>query len=881
MILEIFSAFPICVHRWNLWKKTFFPDLSSLMKIPFRFFRGASAFLATASLALGFVSLEARAESTGLRIGKDAVPSVTVLPPDNEELTGIAAVLKDNLKEITGVELPVGDGGWTGRGILLALAPSLPESEKDLSGLLKEKPPEAYGYDISGDRAVIAGNSPKALRDGVYALLEQLGCRWLIPSERWTVIPKASKVVLPAQQIVSVPDFFYRSIWYAYGIGNMGQEIADELKRTYGIWCDGNRLGGVTKYKIGHTYASTVLRHRAEFEAHPEYFAMAEDGTRLPFALHQSLCYSNPQVAKFFIEDKLAELRADKEENPNNYVVSMDPNDGTKECFCEECKKLGNGSDQALHLANQVARELRKEFPDAVATMYAYASHRLPPEKTTAEPNIEIQVAMGFNKTQYTLEQLVALWMEKVSSVGIRDYFGVMAWDWGLPGRGKASSYKYVSENLPKYHAWGARAFNTETNANWASFGPASYLASKLLWNVKADPEAIYDDFFAKGFGKAAGEVKELYAMFSRSQNLTRQNIHRWLVQLDKAFQTAQEEDVGVQQRLTDLAAFLHYAVLYRQWDLALESGNQDKAYEALRPLLEFTWRIRDRNMVHAYALQRRLVNSGHDKIRPLREGWKFSDPEAVWRHLELLSDEEIRIIFRNDLKENPPDARIVEFSNTLKPLGEPSGKEALTGALRYQTVWHVLVEKDEHLAFKLPMSGVKANYKLEIFDQDNALVWESEASVSETASRYEQKPFEMEVKFPAPGQYTLVFRAGEDYVPQFPPDLKVVLDVSQEKFPLLRMFGPGYFFVPKGVENILVSTDGRFSVMPPGATKRTDYTGADNDPKLECIVIPVDGQDGQVWTLHASTSGKNALLNIPPYVATDPGRLLVPDDVK
>ena len=851
------------------------------MKILCSYFAPVPTHLLAACLILGFASAESRAETAGLRISKEAAPAVTVLPAGNEELAGIAAVLKDTVKEITGVELPSGDGAWAGRGILLALTKSLPDSEKELAGLLKAKPLEAYGYNITADRAVIAGNSPKALRDGVYALMEQLGCRWLVPSKRWTIIPKAAEVILPAQQLVSVPDFFYRSIWYAYGVGNRGEPISDELDASYKTWCDANRLGGVTHYKIGHTYASTVGRHQAEFEAHPEYFAMAEDGTRLSFAQHQSLCYSNPQVAKLFIEDKLAELRADKLENPDNYVVSMDPNDGTKECFCEECKKLGNGSDQALHLANQVARELRKEFSDAVVTMYAYASHRLPPEKITVEPNIEIQVAMGFNKTQYTLEQLVDLWMKKVSSVGIRDYFGVMAWDWGLPGRGKASSYKYVSENLPKYYSWGARAFNTETNANWASFGPASYLASKLLWNVKADPKAVYDDYFAKGFGNAASEVEELYSLFSRSQDLNRQNVHRWLAQLDKAFQAAKGEGDGVQQRLTDLAAFLHYAILYRQWELALESGDQEKAYEALRPLLEFTWRIRDRNMVHAYALQRRLVNSGHDKIRPLREGWKFNDPEAVWKHPQLLNDGEIRTLFQNDLKANPPDARLAEFSENLKPLGEPTGDEALTGALRYQTVWHVLVEKDEHLSFTLPMRGVRANYKLEIFDRDNAPVWESEASVSETASRYEQKPFEMEVKFPAPGQYKMVFQAGEDYVPQFPPGLKVVLDMSQEKFPLLRMFGPGYFYVPKGTENILVSTDGRFSVVRPGATVRTDYSGVDNDQKLECIVIPVDGQDGQVWTLHASTSGKNALLNIPPYLATEPGRLLVPEDVK
>jgi len=841
----------------------------------------APLFLA-ASLLYVFSPGLLRADSPGLRVSKDAVPPIAVLPGNDEKLQEIAGIFRSNLKDMTGLELP-GATTWSGRGILIALASSLPESEKEISARLKSKSLEAYSLDVSTERAVIAGNSPKALRDGVYALLGQLGCRWLVPSKRWTVIPKLSEVVLPAQQAVSVPDFFYRSIWYAYGVGNRGDAVTDELEEAYKTWSDANRLGGATKYKAGHTYPTTVGRHEAEFRAHPEYFAMDEKGNRLAFSQYHSLCYSNPEVGKFFVADKLAEMREDKKEDPNTYVVSMDPNDGTKECFCEECRKLGNGTDQALYLANTVARELRREFPDAVVTMYAYASHRLPPEKVVAEPNVEIQVAMGFNKTQYTLEQLVALWMKKVSSVSIRDYFGVMAWDWGLPGRGKASSYKYVSENLPEYYAWGARAFNTETNANWASFGPASYLAARLLWDIKGNPAEFYDDFFISGFGKASPEVKELYAMFSRSSDLTRQNLHIWLVQLDKALQAAKQEGPDVQQRLTDLAAFLHYAVLYRQWEMALDSGDQDRAYEAVKPLLEFTWRIRDRNMVHAYALQRRLVNSGHPKLQPLRDGWKFNDPNAVWKHPDLLKDDEILATFKKDLQENPTDSRLVEFSEVLKPLGAapPSLQENITGALRKQTVWHVLVEKEDQLKFKLPMSGVKASYKLEIFDKEGSLVWEKETAVAETATRYEQKPFEFDVEFPSPGLYRLVLRGGEDYLPKFPDGLKVVLDMSQEKFPVMRMFGPGYFYVPKGTEKILVATDGRFSLIPPGGSARADYSAADNDPKLECVVIPVDGHDGEVWTLNASTSGRNAFLNIPPYLATDPARLLVPEDVK
>ena len=87
-----------------------------------------------------------------------------------------------------------------------------------------------------------------------------------------------------------------------------------------------------------------------------------------------------------------------------------------------------------LHLANYVARELREKHPEAWVGLYAYSTHRLPPT-IAVEPNVYVQVAMGFNRTQYTLAELVELWSKKVGAIGLREYYGVEAWDWGLPGR--------------------------------------------------------------------------------------------------------------------------------------------------------------------------------------------------------------------------------------------------------------------------------------------------------------------------------------------------------------------------------------------------------------------------------------------------------------
>ncbi len=139
-------------------------------------------------------------------------------------------------------------------------------------------------------------------------------------------------------------------------------------------------------------------------------------------------------------------------------------------------------------------------------------------------------------------------------------------------------------------------------------------------------------------------------------------------------------------------------------------------------------------------------------------------------------------------------------------------------------------------------------------------------------------KSFTLPVRFPGPGQFQVTIEAGENYLPQFPEDLAVVLEASDAHHPTFRMFGDAYFFVPPDTERILLKTTDRFSVIAPGETARTDYSVEDEDPTLECIVIPVeDGQAGKVWTLASHTAGAGYFLNIPPYLAPRPDKILVP----
>lgn len=815
----------------------------------------------------------------------DGGVKINIAPAEDKQLAETASMLAGYIQEMTG-------SAKQDVSITLALTGHIvrknPTADK-----LGDMNTGAYAIvKTDPNQLLIAGNSVKAVTDGVYDFLGELGCRWLTPGKNWRIIPKISQLKLPEIDRATQPAFLSRTIFYAYGVG--GDDLSKDMAATYQEWSKANRMGSVFTYRCGHAYPSTLGRFAKEFETHPEYFAMKKDGTRFPFGKFNSICYSNPDVAALFIKDKLDELEANTKKDPADIMVSMDPNDGSTECFCENCKKLGNGTDQALHLANQVADALAAKNPKALVGLYAYASHRMPPEKIEARPNICVQQAMGFNKTGLSYKELLDRWSKKVKQIGIRDYLGVMAWDWGLPGRGKGASMSYIKEKIPAYHNWGAITYNSEINANWGSFGAPVYVATRLLWDPKADAEAAYSDFLSHAYGPAAGEMRKLYSAWSENQSLTRTNLHEWLDLMNAAWEKGKNSDPGVKSRLADMMAYIHYAVLFRKWELAEDSRDRAKAYEALRPLLTFTWQTRDRQMVHAYALQRRLVNSGAPVLKPLDPEWRFNEPKAVWKADGLLTDEQVIELFKKDIADYPADDRIKSFSGELVPLPPEIAVTCFTpkqltpeltaqilskttpavGSVRGRSVWHFLIRPEDSRDFEVTLTGAQGEYTLEIFDNSGKSIFDGQEDVE---ANTKDKTVAFKVNVPQNGLYTAAVNAPGDYQCKFSGSMPCVIEVSHKNSPHFRQFGQAYFFVPKGTKELLLLTDTRLSISPPAPSgARKDYSPADFGSR-ECIQIPAGEDAGKVWKMINQTSGKTLFFNIPPYVAEHPSRLLVP----
>src|SRR5436190_8525 len=66
---------------------------------------------------------------------------------------------------------------------------------------------QAYRIITQGGRVLVNGESPPAISYGIYALLEKLGCDWVMPGKLGEIIPKRSNVLLPDMDETEQPAF--------------------------------------------------------------------------------------------------------------------------------------------------------------------------------------------------------------------------------------------------------------------------------------------------------------------------------------------------------------------------------------------------------------------------------------------------------------------------------------------------------------------------------------------------------------------------------------------------------------------------------------------------------------------------------------------------
>ncbi len=284
--------------------------------------------------------------------------------------------------------------------------------------------------DVSADAIVLTAPRTLGIVNGLYAILDDWGCRWVLPGELGEVIPTADTLTLTAGRRVirSGLDSRVDSDW------RQGDDYPDWLRR--------NRRARQTWITAQH-YWLNAIPPATYFEEHPEYFALI-GGKRVP----SQLCTSNPEVRELMVR-KAREFFAS---HPTADSFPMDPADNFDHCQCEACTRLDTPgelcggypcvSNRVAAFANDVAERLAADYPDKLVGFYAYANKKNPPTIPLND-----HVVIGYTRDSSSLLHLtphdavsssVAYWddLERWQAVCPRIYayeYDPISWIGGLP----------------------------------------------------------------------------------------------------------------------------------------------------------------------------------------------------------------------------------------------------------------------------------------------------------------------------------------------------------------------------------------------------------------------------------------------------------------
>jgi len=419
--------------------------------------------------------------------------------------TWAAEDLADHLQQISGAEVPIITGSSLPEGSVIvvgggAIATQLGIGVDDLGE-------EGYRIKTVGDDLVIAGGRQRGTMYGVYAFLEQLGCRWWYPGE--STIPKMSPLQIPELDLTGTPALEYRDFLY----GEMND--SDEAQ----LWRARNRVnGGFYKKmdeKLGSAVTFDTLVHSYNrlappwtyFKEHPEYYAL-RNGKRV----QSQPCFSSTPMVELMAEAMKKEIA----EHPEWIHFTVGQNDNDNYCQCEGCTALIDQfgpQGMQMHFAQRIATIVRETYPDIRFNVPAYEWSRAVPKgrmvpfenmSTTLcsiECNFGQPLAEGTSEINAEFRKDIEEW----SAISER----LLIWDY-------TTNFKHYLLPYPNYYvltpnvkffadhkAVGIMHQGANSTRNSQFSGLYLWVLAKSLWNPDSDGIALIEEFMNGYYGPA------------------------------------------------------------------------------------------------------------------------------------------------------------------------------------------------------------------------------------------------------------------------------------------------------------------------------------------------------------------------------------------
>ena len=353
------------------------------------------------------------------------------------------------------------------------------------------KPQKSFSYEqgfrlvVNKDGVGLAGESDLGSSYAIYTLLDQLGCRWFMPSPLGEVLPATKTIAVRPQDVSTGPATIYRGVWYCDN---------DYARR--------NRLGGM-ELSAGHALEFTVPKELRQ--QHPEIRAIIGGKPHDHFVK-----WTHPLVAKAISDALLAQL----EKDPQIKTFSLSPDDGATWDESDDTKFDAGDfdtttqsvakSDRLMVLANRVAETISPKYPHVKFGLLAYVDYTRPPVREKPHASIVPQIApITFSRAHpmhddgepnnKALRGLVEGWGRTVPATSYY-FYGFYLAEVSSPN----PMVTKWGHDIPFIYAKGkCQYWQPETLSNFETSMHALYLGLRMAWDTTQKPDDIIADFRA------------------------------------------------------------------------------------------------------------------------------------------------------------------------------------------------------------------------------------------------------------------------------------------------------------------------------------------------------------------------------------------------
>ncbi|MFM1550113.1 MAG: DUF4838 domain-containing protein [Lentisphaeria bacterium] len=346
-----------------------------------------------------------------------------------------------------------------------------------------------------GNRIYLAGTNDISHYHAVAWFLQQLGCRWYLPTEIGECIPDRPDIAIDELDHAYAPPFEMRGYWLSWN----GAPHGAFPQRNFM-----NNVSVPSRHMLGGYVHDLMPEGKSHYNV-----AISDPATAAHIAAKLDADYAAGKNLSLSISDGLYE---------SDYAGDAELQAGLMDKYFHKPSL----ADAFMVLYNGVARRLQAKHPESKSRLgfLAYANVTLPPQREIiAEPAlfaylapIDIDPSHGMDHPEspprHEYREMLYRWAEVMAGrVAIYDYDqGMLVWR-DIPN----PSHTVFRQDVQHYRKAGIVGFNTESRGAIATTFTNLYFRGQLMWDPDADVDAMLAEFYERYYGPTSEPMAKFW----------------------------------------------------------------------------------------------------------------------------------------------------------------------------------------------------------------------------------------------------------------------------------------------------------------------------------------------------------------------------------